>query len=186
MIYLVTGLRSGTSMMMAAFEAGGMDVVKSSARDRLVHVAVDRMADDYKANPTSFYEPQYRNEARQPDWPRKYDGKVLKVIIPFLNEVAVHDYRVLFMRRDAEEMRQSYFAAHGGDVRNMEQTVAEALRTLSNRKDVELQELWYPDVLNDPRGSFESLGWPLDVTRAASVIDPTRYRFKRELLHAGA
>ncbi len=186
MIYLITGLRSGTSMMMEACEAGGMDVVKSNKRDKTVHVAVMRIDDNYKANPVSFYEPEYKNEVKHPGWPRQYDGKVLKVIIPFLKYISVHGYRVLHMRRDAEEIRQSYFAAHGGRYRDIQSLITEAIASLRNRKDViDYQELWYPDVLEDPLGTIASLNWSLDVQKAALVVDQTLYRFRREKLVVG-
>lgn len=186
MIYLVTGfMRSGTSMFMQALEAGGMTVVRSESRDRMNAAHSDEL---YRPNPESLYEPDVR-EMREPGWPRQHDGKALKVVAPFLPRLAVHGYRVVFMRRDPEEIRQSYEGAFGVRLRveRIEQTVFEGLRTLRNRRDVhDLVGLNFADVIDDPVSAFASLNWPIDAQAAVSVVDPSLYRFRKELLTVGA
>jgi hypothetical protein len=186
LIYLVVGhMRSGTSMMMSCLEAGGLPVVRSESRDRLNAAHSDQ---HYRPNPTSLYEPDER-AMRVPGWPRQHDGHALKVVAPLLGRLAAHEYRVVFMRRDSEEIRQSYEGAFGGRVtaQQIETVIAEALRTLNNRRDVhEIIELQYGDVIDDPVLSLASLGWPIDVQAAAAVVDPSLYRFRLNRLTVGA
>jgi len=177
-------MRSGTSMMMQALEAGGMAVVKSPERQRVN----ERVSDaQYRANPIDLYEPAVA-ETRRPGFPRWHDGKTIKLVLPWLAMMSVHAYRVVFMRRDPEEIRQSYEAAFGERVTSalISQRVEEALHTLRNRRDVEtLTEAWYPCVVREPRAFFESLDWPVAVADAARVIRADARRFQREQLVIG-
>ena len=186
MIYLVTGfMRSGTSMMMQALEAGGLEVAKSEERDMFNEL---HSGGRYKPNPVGLYELSTR-EKNNADFPRMYDGKALKCIALFLSKLAVHEYKVIFMRRDAEEIRQSYEAAFGQKIDNktIEKRVEESLKTLHNRKDVlEIHEIWYDDILENPKKFLTSLNWPIDVERASKVIDKGLKRFKKEILTQGA
>lgn len=186
MIYVVTGFpRSGTSMMMACLAAGGLPAVSNPARAARV-----RQRDDarYQMNPGDVYESTQRERA-EPGWPRQHDGAAVKVVVQWLGALAVHEYRVVLMRRDAEEIRQSFEAALGGRVtcERIEVAIDLARERLANRRDVhQLVELRYDDVLADPAGCLRSLEWPIDVEAAATVVDPTRKRFRRELLIEGA
>jgi hypothetical protein len=106
-----------------------------------------------------------------------------------LGRLAAHEYRVVFMRRDSEEIRQSYEGAFGGRVtaQQIETVIYEALRTLRNRRDVhEIVELQYADVIDDPVLAIASLGWTIDAQAAASVVDPSLYRFRLNRLTVGA
>lgn len=179
MIYVVSGyMRSGTSMMMQALEAGGMPVLRSERRDRLNESHAD---EQYRPNPISLYEPDPREMTL--GWPRQHDGLAIKVVVPFLPRLSVHEYKVCFMRRDPEEIRQSYEGAFGQrlDLERIERATSEALLTLRNRRDVELTELWYPDVIEHGL----DLDWPCDMEKANAVINPDLYRFRRERLTVG-
>lgn len=183
MIYVIAGYpRSGTSMMMAALEAGGLPVAKSAARER--H---NRPDGTYRPNRDGLYElPTV--EQWEPGWPRQHDGKAVKCLVRWLRHLCVHDYRVVFMRRDPEEIRQSYRAAFGEEttVERIEAEITEARAALANRRDVrDVQELWYGDVLERPEAALLSLDWPIDVQDAASVVEPRLYRFRREKLIVG-
>lgn len=169
---------------MSCLESGGLPVVRSESRDRLNAAHSDQ---HYRPNPVSLYEPDER-AMRVPGWPRQHDGHAVKVVVPFLGRLAAHEYRVVFMRRDSEEIRQSYEGAFGARLasQQIETVIAEALRTLRNRRDVhELIELHYADVIDDPVLSLASLNWPIDVQVAAAVVDPALYRFRRETLVEG-
>jgi hypothetical protein len=188
MIYLVSGfMRSGTSMLMQALEAGGMAVVKDAQRDQLNAAHSDVQ---YQPNPVSLYEPTVAH-MRHPGFPRMYDGQVVKIVVPFLPMLAVHDYRVVFLRRDAEEIRQSYEGAFGAKLTTaqIDRAVEEGLKTLRNRKDVrDVFELDYAETVAHPGETCYALtqiGWPIDVLAAMAVVDPARYRFRREALTVG-
>ncbi len=188
MIYLVTGFpRSGTSMMMACLEAGGMECVSSPQRDCLNDAHADAL---YRPNPHGLYEPSMA-EMSDPTFPRMHEGKAVKVVVPFLGRLAVASYRVLFMRRDAEEIRQSLEGAFGERLtcERIENAVSEAIKTLANRRDVDMTtEVEYRWVLKNPQTFFRSLylfGWPINPEKAAAAVQPELCRFKRELLTEG-
>jgi len=190
MIYIITGFpRSGTSMMMEALEAGGMTLAYNTDRDRIKTVSI-HLDEHYQVNPSSLYE-FTAAEMRQPGFPRTHDGCVVKIPSLFLSAMAVHEYQVIFMLRDTEEIRQSYQTAFGRDMSAgmIERQVAESLLHVKNRKDCRLTEVEYRSVIDDPNGTFlrlHDLGWPINPNEAARIVDPTRYRFRREILTAGA
>ena len=185
MIYVVTGfMRSGTSMLMQACEAGGMAVVKSETRDEVNRIHSDAW---YQPNPVSLYETPVL-EMQVSGWPRGHDGCVVKVVAPWLQHLAVHDYRVVVMRRDPEEIRQSYEAAFHAKVTvdQIEQVMKHLLEQLSNRRDIrDVHELAYTDVIAHPSLALSQLHWPFDLDGAAAVIDATRYRFRGDRLVVG-
>lgn len=185
MIYVVSGyMRSGTSMLMQCLEAGGMSVVASPQRD-----IVNRRHSDqhYRPNPRSLYEPT-DSEIGKPGWPREHDGMAIKVLAPFVRHLAVHEYRAVFMLRDPEEIRQSYEAAFKGRVTcdQIAQCQQEAFGMLHNRRDVlSVSTMQYADVVADPLAALQELNWPVDAKKAASVVQPELYRFRRERLVEG-
>lgn len=185
MIYIVSGHpRSGTSMLMAALKAGGLRVHSSAQREMGNVVPGER---SYVPNRGGLMEPS-KAEMQIPGWPRMHDGCALKVVTPFLNRLAVHDYRVVFMRRDPEEIRQSCRAAFGVSLtcERIEQECEESLLSLRNRRDVrDMQLLSYADVLASPEEAIGSLGWPVDAAYAAQIVDVEQYRFRRPRLVAG-
>lgn len=186
MIYLVSGfMRCGTSMMCQCLEAGGMEVVRSERRDHINHQASDK---HYKPNPISLYEPDTR-EFNTPGFPRQYDGKVLKMVAPWLKWLSVHEYKAIFMHRDVEEIRQSIEGAFGTrefTTERIEKAISESVKTLKNRRDVvEIIHANYRDVVENPLAFFESLDWPLDPDKSASVVDESQYRYRLEQLTVG-
>lgn len=171
--------------MMRAAEAGGLSVVKNSSRDKL---AQSRVVGTYHVNPDdALYEPQ-TEDMRDPDWPRQHDGKALKVVMPWLHHLAVHEYRVCFLRRGTEEIRQSYEAAFGQRLiaAQLEQAIIEAIKQLRNRRDVRsLSVVWYRDLIADPMPYLRELDWPIDAEKAAATFRPELCRFRQELLTVG-
>ncbi len=96
------------------------------------------------------------------------------------------------MRRDPEEVRQSYCAffrvspPHIGN--NYTSVLDERISILRKRRDVQLAVLWYRDVVADPLETFQGLvdsGWPIDPQKAVSIVDPDLCRFKLEELEVG-
>lgn len=177
--------------MMQALIAGGMPAAWSQERDRM---AAARSDDHYHPNRAGLYEVPLR-EYQQADFPLQYAGKLIKVMAWGLDHLAVHQYRVVFMRRDFEEMRQSFeaFFGHPSRISGPEEYEARMDRAeamLRNRRDVlSVTRLDYRDVVHDPCKAFETLqadGWPIeDMQAAAGTIDPVQYRFRRELLTVG-
>ena len=171
-------------MLTAALEAGGMRVHRSAKRE-LCNVVPGEHS--YIPNRGGLFEPS-KKEMQEPGWPRQHDGCALKVVTPFLAKLGVHDYRVVFMRRDSEEIRQSYRAAFGVPLtrERIEADCDEAILGLRNRRDVrDVQLLDYADVVKCPEDAIASLGWPVEPASAALVVDISQYRFRRERLVVG-
>lgn len=182
-------------MMMKALEAGGLEPAFKPERDELN----DKYGDEhYKPNPNGFYELD-RAEYRDENFPLMYKGKLVKCLMGGLTGFPVAKYQVVFMRRDKEEIRQSFEAFfnprdEGAErmryfIENkFEDGVSKALSMLRNRKDTEVTEIWYRDVVKDPITAFRTLaanGWPILMHQSASIVNPELCRFKRENLVDG-
>lgn len=189
--YVVSGwMRSGTSMMMRALEAGGMEACYRVSRD----VMKNRYADEhYDPNLGGLYELE-RKDYAAPDFPAGYEGKLIKALrmgVANMN-VMPGGIKCLFMLRDPEEQRQSYMAFFGGQAPTVEvisQQVERARLGAYNRRDTEVLELAYRDVIEVPYQSFERVkaffGVDLDVAKAAAIVDPELYRYRLEALEVG-
>jgi hypothetical protein len=175
---------------MQALIAGGMSAAWSEERNRLA----DRHADEhYKPNPSGLYEVPLK-EYTGVNFPLDYQGKVIKVMLWGLDHLAVNPegYRVVIMRRDPEEIRQSYEAFFGRKCPSLNEyaeRIERAKAMLRNRADVEnVTTLDYREVVNAPQRAFiwlRKCGWPIDPLEAAATIDPAQYRFRKERLTVG-
>lgn len=190
-VYVISGfMRSGTSMMMKALEAGGMEACYRQSRDEMKN----RFADEhYDPNIGGLYELE-RKDYLKPDFPRGYEGKLIKALQlgPGRMKVMPGGIKVVFMRRDAEEQRQSYDAFFGQDAytaKGIEERVKDSLDAIYNRRDTTCLELWYANVIEHPRESMERVqtffGADLDIDAAVSVVDPQYYRFRLDELEVG-
>ena len=190
MIHIVSGfMRSGTSAMMAALIAGGMPAAWSEDRDQL---ASSRADEHYHPNKAGLYEVPLA-EYGAVDFPLKYQDRLIKVMAWGLDGLAVNPrgYRVVLMRRDPEEIRQSYEAFFDQPLRmpwfsQYAERMERAVKTLRNRIDVlSVDVMQYRDLVTSPLAELAMLDWPVDVRAAAETIDPLQCRFKRELLTVG-
>ncbi len=200
MIHIVSGfMRSGTSMMMRCLEAGRLTPVLSPKRE----VTLGRFGDEhYKPNPEGFYELE-AHQFRERWFPQMYAGKVVKILWGGLDSISVgeHKYRIVFMLRHPEEIRQSYEAFFGTPHRlvahadlNMKPDapywleMRDTIGIARQRRDVELIELNYRDVVESPKANFELLteaGWPLDVDAMVEMVNPKYCRFRLENIEVG-
>jgi hypothetical protein len=186
MIYVVSGfMRSGTSMMMKALEAGGMAVARSLQRD----VDLNRRFADV-AGPEPFVPNEEYYELDEPvhlvpDFPLAYDGHLVKALYYSLPLLPTWEYRIIFMRRKAADIRTSMLAAFN-DQRSMawsEPTLDANLdrltEVLRDRRSVKtLDVVQYEDVLSDPLRVLQALDWPINATAAAQVPRHSDRRFK--------
>lgn len=186
MIYLVSGfMRCGTSMMMKALHEGGLDVSHDPDRAKLNA----RFGDEYyQPNAGGFWE-LARDDYRDPHFPQKFDGKLIKLLMGGLNRMAVMQYRIVFMWRSPKEIAASYEAFFGHPLQRagkIEEQKNRLLELTHNRRDVvSLHEFSYPDVVSAPKQHFVKLkreGWPIDVEKAAAVVDAKQRRFKESEL----
>jgi len=191
MLYVVSGfMRTGTSAMMKALAHGGLDAAYDVGRDIMKNARADEW---YDPNEGGLYELNRWNY-KHPEFPRMYDGKLIKGLnscVPVMNTMP-NGIRVIFMRRDTEEIKQSYTGFFDGQLSIGEyfQTrmdkIVEAIR---NRKDViSCHEFWFRDLCANPLKHYEELaaaGWPIDAAISASHINPRLCRFKIENLEQG-
>lgn len=98
-ITVVSGLpRSGTSMMMKMLEAGGMDIVTDKIR----------LPDE--DNPNGYYEYEQVKALKNGNsqWISSLEGKAVKIISALLEFLPPdHEYRVIFMERNMQEILAS-------------------------------------------------------------------------------
>jgi hypothetical protein len=186
--YIVSGyMRSGTSMMMDALTAGGLTPAFDARRDKMN----DQHGDDsYKPNPNGFYELN-RKEYHEYGFPRKYEGKLIKCLWGGVTRIVVGNYKVIFMLRDPEEIRQSFEAFFSGpapeSIKNYDQIMQDTIDMLSNRLDTHLTVISYRSVIDDPQATFRHIAatWPIDSDKAAAVVTPELCRFRKEHLTEG-
>lgn len=189
--YIVSGyMRSGTSVMMKALVAGGLEAVWDTKRDQKM---IDPNSDEqYRVN-ESLYELADADYAR-PGFPNQYQGKLIKVLWGWALLMSPGDYRVVFMLREPEEIRQSYRGAFGGRPHPLwgsdfyRWAMASTIRALHRRHDVQITLIWLRRLIDDPLGQFQRLreqGWPIEVFAAAETIDPELYRYRAEELEVG-
>lgn len=177
---------------MQALIAGGMDAAWSEQRDQLAERRADR---HYHPNPGGLYEVALK-EYGQVAFPLAYQGKLIKVMLWGLDGLAVNPegYRVIMMRRDPEEIRQSFEAFFGKPCRHpwlveYETRLVRAEALIRNRLDVRSQAtVDYRSLVANPAAAFRALaaeGWPIDAAKAAAVIDPAQCRYRLENLTVG-
>jgi len=189
-VYLISGfMRCGTSLCTAAMEAGGLKTMYRESRDKMK----DSYGDSYyDANPLGLKEME-RQDYQELGFPSKYKGYCLKLLMGGLNSMCVMPkIKIVFMRRDAEEIRQSYEAFFDRrmelDNGTFQRKVELIIEQMHNRKDTELIEVWYRDVIENPIKQFQRIkdfGFPIDVEKAVSVVNPELCRFRKEILVEG-
>ena len=199
-LYIVSGfMRTGTSMMMKALEAGGLDAQYRQSRETMRQ----RFADDkYDPNVGGLYELE-REDYLKPGFPRGYEGKLLKALnmeharpngVVKSFDIMPNGMRVVFMKRDAEEIRQSFDAFFNKqlseeNIEKMNERFKGCLERIRNRKDVvSCHDFWYREVVEKPKKHFQILkdaGWNIDVEKCVKMVKPKFYRFRKENLTKG-
>jgi hypothetical protein len=186
-ITIVSGLpRSGTSMMMRMLEAGGLQVL------------VDNLRTADADNPKGYYEFEKVKEIQHDSaWLEDAKGKVIKMITALLQHLPEeYDYRVVFMRRDIEEVlaSQRQMLIHRGEptdaasderMRELFRKHLERIESLIEaRPNIECCYVDYSMTLKQPLEEAERvnhfLGVGLDVKAMTAVVDPELYRQRRD------
>jgi hypothetical protein len=188
-IHIVSGFyRSGTSAMMQALIAGGLTAAWSEERNQVAEQHAD---EHYHPNKAGLFEIALK-EYQLVNFPLAYEGKLIKVMLWGLDHLAVHEpgYRVVIMRRDPEEIRQSYegfFGRRCPSLAEYDLRIARAEALLANRRDVlSVTVVNYRDLVEQPDLTLSRLClWPIDPVKAAATVDPEQYRFRLERLTVG-
>lgn len=179
---MVSGLpRSGTSMMMRMLEAGGVPPVQDGVR------AADT------DNPRGYYEHEgIKRLDRDDSWLDGCDGQAVKVISYLLPRLPDRlRYRVIFMRRDLDEVlaSQQRMLAHRGTQdaaddaamrRDFVLHVADTERWLRAAPNVESLYVSYNRTLAEPAAQIARVaafaGPGLDEGAMRAVVEPGLYR----------
>jgi hypothetical protein len=184
-IVVVSGLpRSGTSMLMKMLDAGGMAIMTDSERAADID------------NPKGYFEyERVKDLEKETDksYVREGRGKVLKVISFLIKDLPDNnDYRVIFMRRDLDEVlaSQDKMIQRLGteDSTAAQDAMKEAYRNdivrtrllCKNRPNFELIEVNYKNTIEDPETTACSVntfvGGHLDEVAMREAVDASLYR----------
>ena len=183
-LVVVSGLpRSGTSMMMKMLEAGGIPPLQDNIRT----------ADE--DNPKGYYE--FERVKKLPDdtaWMPEAVGKAVKIIALLLTKLPLKGYRykVLFMRRDIEEIMKSQKQMLIRRGESPDKISDEEMITTYNRHLSEVLSFMeanscftvffvnYNDLMRDPEDWVPRiaafLGKEMDLEAMRAVVDPNLYR----------
>ena len=170
-------------MMMRMLEAGGIKPLT----DR------ERTADD--DNPNGYYELEaVKQTSADNSWLTDASGKSVKMIYSLLRDLPTdgsYQYRVLFMRRDLDEVLASQrrmlersgleTAVPDSQMKTLfERQLASFDSWIEDKPCFRMQDVYYTDLLNEPS---VSLGWiamfldlRVDPAAMESIIDPGLYR----------
>jgi predicted AlkP superfamily phosphohydrolase/phosphomutase/tetratricopeptide (TPR) repeat protein len=183
-ITVVSGLpRSGTSMMMQALVAGGMEPFTDG----------ERAADE--SNPRGYFEHKaVKALASDNRFMADAVGRVVKVVAPLLPFLPPHyTYRVVFMERDMDEVLLSQnrmIERHRSGTEDKAYRVGleepfraqleKAAKWAGRSGNVHMLRVQHRDTITDPRMAMERvnelLGGVLDVDAMVASVDPSLYR----------
>lgn len=192
--YFVSGfMRSGTSMMMKALEAGGMKVARSQKRDAEMNEKWGDHETGYVPN-EEYYE-LYKDDYQDPKFPSQYKGQLIKCLYGGIWRINPEygPYKVVFMRRDQNEIKMSMIGAFGSyndyaASKEFNQNLDNIVKILKDRKSfISVIELNYADIIKNPIVEFEKLaddGWPIDPIDATSIVKPNKKRFNNARNHS--
>jgi hypothetical protein len=186
-IVVVSGLpRSGTSMMMRMLAAAGVPILIDGERTADID------------NPHGYFElERVKRLESDPDrgWLREARGKAIKVVSPLLRWLPLnHQYRVIFMRRDLDEViaSQNRMLEHRqepnplGDARARElyaRHLEDVTRLMRRRRCVQWLELDYDEAIAHPEATSRRvctfLQRPEEVQSMAQAVDASLYRNRR-------
>lgn len=187
-ITVVSGLpRSGTSLMMQMFRAGGAEILADEIRT----------AD--ADNPRGYFEYEMvKYLHRSNTFLEQAVGKVMKVVSLQLFYLPEHyTYNVIFMRRDLKEIlasqkkmlaRQRQADSEVEDlimVDKLRTHLSKVLLWLEDRDNIRTLSVSFRDVLHDPWGQASRINRyycnGLDPNAMARVVDYSLYRQKSSL-----
>jgi len=188
-VIIVSGLpRSGTSMMMQMLDHAGIEIYTDKVRE----------ADSN--NPKGYYEHNnVKSLRRNKRWVAESMDKAVKVISNFIPHLPlVYNYKIIFMERDLNEIlasQRKMLQKLGAKDRHEEYPLQvmtsfkrgqdKAKQWASKQPNVEMIEVSYSDVINNPFGEALRISEFLDqrVTPEDLIkpIDANLYRQRKEV-----
>jgi hypothetical protein len=178
--YIVVGHRSGSSMMMRCIALSSN--LPTLAKEIERPIWGPDYEEGYDPNPYGYYETEPPREVEMYEsWEHEVDGYLFKADADWLfNLNPGPGYSILLMLRNPDEVRGSHRRAFGSEIDEQHFADLDRLPTFcESRSDITLTTLNFVDVIFDPVPAFTKLrdvGWPIDVEKAASFVDPALYR----------
>ncbi len=182
-VVVVSGLpRSGTSMMMKAIDAGGIEPI-------IDHV---RQADE--DNPKGYYEFEPVKKTKEnASWLKDASGRVVKMVYRLLYDLpAEYQYRIVFMQRDIKEVLASQntmlerSGKSGGGVSDGQiealfaGELAKCEKWLAEQSNLDVLYISHRDMINDGPVQVQKindfLDGGMDTDAMAAIVDPALYR----------
>lgn len=179
-ITVVTGLpRSGTSLMMQILNKSGMEIHSDGVRQKDI------------SNPEGYYELEaVKGIVKDNSFLKNSLGKVIKIVAPlpmFLDKTL--QYRVIFMRRDIEEILRSQEKMLNKDQsteRDKFSTIYKAhiqkTYQFFELNKISFQDVYYKDLITNPELELNKLinflQLECDWNDLAQVVNPELYRNK--------
>ncbi len=186
MIFIVSGLpRSGTSLMMQMLEAGGLPTLTDSIRE------------PDESNPKGYYEfEKVKILSTDTEWLTQAENKAIKVVSLLLyNLPADHQYKIIFMERDMDEIlaSQKEMLKHRDEETGppdvdmhsfFESHLIKLREWLKTRKNMDIFYCNYNEIIKKPAETASRItGFlspaNLDPDKMISVIDKSLYRHNK-------
>jgi hypothetical protein len=179
-ITIVTGLpRSGTSLMMQILNKSGLEILSDGVRQKDI------------SNPEGYYELEaVKGIVKDNSFLKNAVGKVVKIVAPlpmFLDKTL--NYRVIFMRREIEEILRSQEKMLNKD-QSSEREKFSTIYTTHIQKTyqffelnkIPFQDMFYKELIGNPevelKKIIEFLDLECDWRELAEVVNPELYRNK--------
>jgi hypothetical protein len=185
-ITIVSGLpRSGTSMMMKALEAGGMQIL------------TDNIRKSDEDNPKGYYEFERVKKIKDDtEWLPQAQGKVVKMISALLKHLPnQYNYKIIFMQRKMAEIlaSQKKMLIRRGEPTDKvpdiemaqiyQQHLNQVKAWLQNQPNIDVLYTDYNQIVKNPvpyiKEINEFLNNRLDTDKMMSVIDGKLYRQRK-------
>ncbi len=186
-VIVVSGLpRSGTSMMMKAIDAGGIEPM-------IDHI---RKADE--DNPKGYYEFEPVKKTKEDaSWLTDAPGKVVKMVYRLLYDLpADYQYRVVFMHRDLTEVLASQkkmlerSGKAGGGIPDGQMAalftaeLQKCEKWIAEQPNFKVLYISHRDMISDAPAQAEKinafLDGGLDTDAMARTVDPALYRNRNQ------
>jgi tetratricopeptide (TPR) repeat protein len=178
-VTIVSGLpRSGTSLMMQMLDKGGVEILQDQLREADI------------SNPKGYYEYKpVMSLYKDNSWLSKGQDKAVKVVAPLLKYLdSTLRYKIIFMRRDLNEIIQSQQKMIGKSEQEFPVTLYNKYQKLlanvtlwdKSEPGVEILYVNYTDVLENPATELvrieKFLGIAVDVDQMINCVDVSLYR----------
>lgn len=177
-VTIVTGLpRSGTSLMMQIMERTSLPILSDGHREKDIN------------NPEGYYELEaVKGIVKNNSFLTDAEGKVVKIVTPlplFIDKTL--NYRVLFMRRDIEEILRSQEKMLDKD-QSSEREKFKTIYELHLKKTytffetykIPFVDVWYKELINNTEVELNKIIDFLEIDAnwqdIASAVNPSLYR----------